>query len=65
MIPFLNDPVPEVQQCAAPGLAARPEEAAASPSSGHGAMKMGCRESGGERTGQDRGERLSPPRLSS
>lgn len=26
---------------------------------------MGCRESGGERTGQDRGERLSPPRLSS
>ena len=31
LIPFLNDPAPEVRQCAALGLAARPDEAAIQP----------------------------------
>ena len=31
LIPFLNDPAPEVRQCAALGLAARPDEVAIQP----------------------------------
>jgi len=31
LVPFLNDPAPEVRQCAALGLAARPDEAAIQP----------------------------------
>lgn len=31
LIPFLNDPAPDVRQCAALGLAARPEESATQP----------------------------------
>jgi len=31
LIPFLNDPAPEVRQCAALGLAARPDESAIQP----------------------------------
>ena len=31
LIPFLNDPAPEVRQCAALGLAMKPEESAAQP----------------------------------
>jgi HEAT repeat protein len=31
LVPFLNDPAPEVRQCAALGLAARPDEAAIRP----------------------------------
>jgi len=31
LIPFLNDPAPEVRQCAALGLAARPDEGAVQP----------------------------------
>lgn len=31
LIPFLNDPAPEVRQCAALGLASRPDEAAVEP----------------------------------
>jgi HEAT repeat protein len=31
LVPFLNDPAPEVRQCAALGLAARPDESAIQP----------------------------------
>jgi HEAT repeat protein len=31
LVPFLNDPAPEVRQCAALGLAIRPDESAAQP----------------------------------
>ena len=31
LVPFLNDPAPEVRQCAALGLAVRPEESATQP----------------------------------
>jgi HEAT repeat protein len=31
LVPFLNDPAPEVRQCAALGLALKPEESAAQP----------------------------------
>ena len=31
LVPFLNDPAPEVRQCAALGLAAKPEESAVQP----------------------------------